>query len=93
MSKSFRMRRYLRIKKILERKRVLIYGGYQQGTVYDKHINKLKRSYGYLSKHGTLLHYGYGTNKPSQKVRDRKSRNGTNNWPVKDLRVIDDIDC
>ena len=49
--------------KIAERQRIIRAGGYQYGTMYETHIKKIKMNSGYLSKHGTVLHYSLGTNK------------------------------
>lgn len=85
-------RRQLRNKKIQKRKKVIKDGGYQGGTLYEKHTKKIEENGpGYMSKSGTLLHYAKGTNKRSQKVRDRKSYNGTNNWSHNDMLKIDSM--
>lgn len=85
-------RRLLRSKKLQKRKKILKDGGYQGGTLYDKHTKKIEeKGLGYMSKSGTLLHYARGTNKVSQKVRDRKSYNGTNNWSHNDVLKMDSM--
>ena len=85
-------RRNLRDKKIKKRKEILKNGGFQGGSLYDKHVNKIEQNgLGYMSKHGTLLHFARGTDKCSQKVRDRNSYNGTENWSWKDLKQINSM--
>ena len=81
-------KRYQRQLKIKKRWDILRRGGFQQGSLYEKHVSKVCENRGYLSKSGTLLHYGAGTKPTSQKVRDRKSYSGTTNWSVKDLRRL-----
>lgn len=86
-------RRQRRLDKINKREKILQANGFQQGSLYEKHRNKIKNNgLGYMSKHGTLLHYANGTNPKSQKVRDRFSYNGTNNWKPRDIRQIDSMD-
>lgn len=90
MNRSERRRR--RLKKIKQREQILKINGFQDGSLYEKHRNKIKvNGSGYMSKHGTLLHYANGTNPKSQKVRDRFSYNGTNNWKPRDKRQIDSM--
>ena len=92
MNRSERRRR--RLKKIKQRENILKYNGFQQGSLYEKHRNKIKENgSGYMAKHGTLLHYANGTNHKSQKVRDRSSYNGTNNWKHSDKKKMDSMDC
>lgn len=69
--------------------RILEASGFQEGLFYEKHRNKIKNNgLGYMSKHGTLLHYASG-NKISVKVNDRNSYNWTNNWSYRDRQKID----
>lgn len=84
-------RRARRYKKIKQRERILSASGLAGGTLYEKHREKIKHSHGYLSKHGTLLHYAQGTNRRSQKTRNRKSHQGTENWSYKDKIRIQDM--
>ena len=85
-------RRNFRDKKIKQRQKILKESGYKGGSLYEKHIKKIEdNGFGYMSKSGTLLHYVRGTNKPSQKVRDRNSYNGTNNWGHRDSQRMDSM--
>ena len=85
-------RRQLRLAKIKQREEILKAGGFRSGSMYEKHENKIKTNgSGYMSKHGTLLHYANGTNPVSQKVRDRDSYNGTNNWKPNDKKQMDSM--
>lgn len=82
-------RRYARIKKVKQRLRVITEGGYACGSLCEKHVDKIKENGGgYMSKHGSLLHYARGTEPVSEKVRDRKSYNGTMNWSYRDKKRI-----
>lgn len=85
-------RRELRLRKIKQREEVIENGGYKAGLMYDRHVNKIKKNgTGYMSKHGTLLHYALGTSHSLGKVRDRNSYNGTNNWKASDTRKINSM--
>ena len=85
-------RRQLRQSKIKQREEIIKQNGYKDGSLYTKHADKIKeKGPGYMSKHGTLLHYANGTNKVSQKVRDRNSYNGTTNWKPNDIRQMDSM--
>lgn len=84
-------RRARRYKKIKQRERILNASGLAGGVLYEKHREKIKHSRGYIAKHGTLLHYAQGTNRRSQKTRDRKSHQGTENWSYKDKIRIQDM--
>lgn len=86
-------RRRFRKNKMKQRENVLKYGGSQCGTLYEKHINKIEeKGVGFMSKHGTLLHYACGTNNSKGKVRDRSSYNGTNHWNHNDRKQMDSMD-
>lgn len=83
-------RRKLRRLKIKQREEVVKISGFRKGTMYEKHINKIKtKGPGYMSKHGTLLHYAYGYSRTHGKVRDRSSWEGTENWKPRDIRQMD----
>ena len=85
-----RKRRALKIKK---REDILKASGFRGGSLFEKHRNKIEdNGPGYMAKHGNLLHYARGTNPVSQKVRDRDSYNGTNNWRARDIRQLDSMD-
>lgn len=86
-------RRQFRSTKIKQREEILKQSGFQGGLLYEKHVNKIKENGpGYMAKHGTLLHYVNGTNPVSQKIRDRDSHNGTNNWDPSCVRQMDSMD-
>lgn len=85
-------RRMLREKKINKNKKILENGDFQGGTLYEKHRKKIEeKGYGYMAKHGTLLHFARGTKRASQKVRDRKAWSGTENWSHKDLKKMNSL--
>lgn len=81
-----------RQRKIKQRKRAIEAAGLRGGTLYERHRKKITENDGYLAKHGTLLHYANGTNRPSQKTRDRNSYSGTTNWNKKDLAQIQEME-
>jgi len=86
------VRRSLRETKIQKRESILKSGGFKEGTLYEKHREKVKeKGSGYMAKHGTLLHFAKGTNPNSQKTRDRDSYNGTTNWGPRDTKSIDSM--
>lgn len=85
-------RRRRRITKIKQRAEVIKKSGFQGGTLYEKHEQKIRENgHGYMSKHGTLLHYACGNERGRGKVRDRNSYDGTNNWKYKDQRRMIDM--
>lgn len=85
-------RRKRRIKKIKQRSEILKQSGFQGGSLYEKHEKKIRENgTGYMSKHGTLLHYAHGMNRGRCKVRDRNGYDGTNNWKYKDQRRMLDM--
>ena len=86
MNRSRDRRREFREKKIAKRVKIILQGGYQCGTLYEPHAKKLRKNSGYLSKSGTLLHYGRGTKPISIKTRKRGSYSGTTNWSTRDTR-------
>lgn len=64
-----------------------------KAALYTKDIaKKIEAHDGYLTKHGTLLHFAKGTKKPTQKTRDRNSYQGTNNWSHKDLARLQNME-
>lgn len=78
---------------IEKREEIIKNSGFKQGTIYKKHRDKIRNSgAGYMAKHGVLLHYANGYSRASQKVRDRKSYNGTNNWSRHDIKQMDSMD-
>lgn len=86
-------RRNFRKNKIKKRESILKNGGEKNGTLYEKHINKVRNNGGgYMAKHGTLLHYANGTNSVSKKTRNRNSYDGTENWSYNDSKKIDSLD-
>lgn len=71
MMRSREERRLFRQKQLEKCKRVLESSGFKQGTLYNKHVEKIEdKGFGYMSKHGNMLHYIRGTNKK----RRRKSK-------------------
>ena len=85
-------RRNRRFKKIKQRSEILKQSGFQGGSLYEKHEQKIRdNGNGYMSKHGTLLHYACGNERGRGKVRDRNSYNGTNHWNHKDQRRMIDM--
>ena len=84
-------RRYRRYKKIRARQQIIDQSGLRGGRLYEKHREKIEKHNGYLSKHGSLLHYARGNNPPSKKTRDRKSYSGTNNWKPKDKAQLESM--
>lgn len=84
-------RRELRNKKIKQREKIMKYSGPRGGTLYETHVAKIGNSSGYMSKHGTLLHYATGTSHSHGKVRDRNSYSGTNNWKPSDIRQMNSM--
>lgn len=85
-------RRKRRYQKIRKRQRIIEQSGLREGLLYERHRDKIQRNNGYLSKHGTLLHFAKGTKRPTQKTRNRKSFTGTNNWNKKDIAQLQDMD-
>ena len=81
-----------RQRKIKQRKRIIEMAGLQGGPLYERHRQKIEAHDGYLTKHGTLLHFAKGTKKPTQKTRDRNSYQGTNNWSHKDLARLQNME-
>lgn len=79
-----RLKRKLAIER---RKEVLKSTGYKQGVIYEKHVEKIKMSDGYMAKHGTLLHYAQGSIR-TEKTRDKSGYAGTNNWAYRDKKQI-----
>ena len=62
-------RRYRAHRKMMRRKRLMDEFGQRGGTVYEKHIEKVNKSLGYMKDHGNITHYvnvGFG-----EKTRDR----------------------
>lgn len=84
-------RRRRRFRKIKQRERIIAASGLQQGSLYDRHKEKIETNTGYLAKHGTILHYAKGTKPVSQKTRNKKSYSGTENWSHKDRQRLDDM--
>ena len=82
-------RREVRSIKIKKRERLLEKLGLQYGSIYEKHRKKIRKSKGYMAKHGTFLHYAQ-RRKRSVNVREKNSYNGTNNWSHRDRKQIDD---
>ena len=80
-------RRYRKRLKIEKRKEILRETGYQTGLLYEKHVDKIKNSDGYMAKHGTLLHYAMGSVR-TEKTRDKKGYSGTNNWSYRDRKKM-----
>jgi hypothetical protein len=68
-------------------------GGEVGGLLYEKHVEKInKNGCGYMAKSGTLLHFARGTNRASQKTRNRDSYDGTENWSYKDSKRMAAMD-
>ena len=93
MNRNTAYRRSARKNKIMRRLRVIQIAGYQGGTMYELHVEKIKANTGYMSKHGTMRHYTYGTTRARGKVRDRKRYGRSERWPVRDLRLKDGMDA
>ena len=87
-------RRKRRESKIKQREEIIKISGLKQGTVYRIHREKLEeKGPGYMSKHGTLLHYANGTKFTLGKVRKRNSWTGTNNWKARDIKQMNSMDA
>lgn len=84
-------RRYIRNKKIEKRLRLMNELGEQGGSLYEKHVSKIKnKSGGYMSKHGNYTHYG---NKSHYGSKVREDRYGpSENWDPKSKRRINEMD-
>ncbi len=80
-------RRFKKKLAIERRKEILKATGYKQGLLYEKHVEKIKASDGYMAKHGTLLHYAQGST-ITEKTRDKSGYAGTNNWSYRDKKQI-----
>ena len=87
-------RRKRRFKKIKQRSEILKQSGFQGGSLYEKHETKIRENgHGYMSKHGTLIHFARGTEwRRGTKTRNRNSWLGTENWSPKDRKAIFDMD-
>ena len=82
-------RRYIKNKKIIKRIKMLKELGEQGGTLFEKHLKKVHKSGGYMSKHGNYTHYGkkshYGPKTNSNDYGPAKR------WSPKDKKQIDSI--
>ena len=83
-------RRLARAKKIARRKRLLEELGTRGGTLYEKHVEKVEKSGGYMAKHGTYGHYGqlshYG-----EKTRDNDRYGKNESWKHSDQQKLDSM--
>lgn len=83
-------RRLARAKKIERRKRLLEELGTKGGTLYEKHVEKVEKSGGYMAKHGTYGHYGqlshYG-----EKTRDNDRYGKNESWKHSDQQKLDSM--
>ena len=79
-----RQERINRAKKhALKRLRLINQHGLQSGTMYEKHVNKIKKSLGYV-RDGNISHYalvGFG-----YKTRDRNRYGKVYDPPIRDKR-------
>lgn len=88
--RSYRRKQKKRI--INKCKEMLKHSNFQGGTLYEKHVKKIEENgFGYMSKHGTKIHYIHGNKYTHGKVRDRNSWSGTNNWNIKDIRQFNSM--
>ena len=84
-------RRYIRDKKIKKRLKLMRELGEQKGSLYDKHVSKIKeKSGGYMSKHGNFTHYSLKSHY-GPKVRERRY-GPAENWDPKSRRQFDEMD-
>ena len=71
-------RRYFKNKKIKKRLSTIKELGFNDGSLYEKHKNKIEENGGgYMSKSGTLMHYAKGSK------RTLKTNNKGNYGPAK----------
>lgn len=83
-------RRYIENKKIQKRIRMIKELGEQGGTLFEKHLKKIHKSGGYMSKHGNYTHYG---KKSHHGPKTRSNNYGpAEQWSHKDKQQIDDMD-
>lgn len=82
-------RRYIKNKKIQKREKLLKELGTRGGTLFEKHIDKINKSSGYMSKHGNYTHYGnkshYGPKTNSKDYGPAKR------WSHKDKQQIESM--
>lgn len=90
LHKNRSSRRALRNKKIAKREKLLESLGMRSGRIYEKHREKIKRSSGYLSKHGTYGHYG-NLSKRAVKTRDRNRYGKQVIWTYSDQQKIEHL--
>lgn len=83
-------RRKFRRKKINQRKKIIKDTGYNGGLLYDRHIDKIKKSDGYLDT-GNVMHYGRGS-KWGEKTRDRNRYGKVTRWSYQDSKQIDSME-
>lgn len=83
-------RRRLKRIKINHRKKIIKDTGYNGGLVYERHIQKIKRSSGYLDS-GNVMHYGRGS-KYGEKTRDRNRYGKVTKWSYRDLKQIQSME-
>lgn len=80
------IRRKNTYKKINKRKKLLHQLGFAGGLIYERHVEKVKKSYGYM-KDGSLAHYAI--TKPPKKTNKRNRYGKIYNPPKKDKIQID----
>lgn len=82
-------RRYIRNKKIQKRLTTLEELGTRGGLIYEKHIKKISENGGgYMSKHGTLMHYSKGSHS-ALKTRNKNGYGSSERWSRHDKRQLD----
>jgi hypothetical protein len=80
-------RRYIAELKMEKNKRLAKELGLQGGSVYEKHREKINKSFGYTKKSGNITHYVAAGNKP--KTNNKKSYGSAQRLSTHDERLRD----